>query len=349
MKKNFLSIIILLLSLLNPIFCFLLLLFTLKSNNKLYVILSSILVFHLSINFSPTESYDYFRYTQRVDSYNSFLELYTVFIIQNQTNFIFPVLSYLINIIVDNSKITLALISSLTTFLSIYSLEKKLNKTNTIDKWIIILSLSYIFVISGIRFNLGVSLLIFAYTFKNNLRWTFLILSILTHLSLLIYAPLFFLREKLVNRNINILLLLVTFLFSSLILNIVSNSIIPVKGIDHFIYSYITMNAEYNRNIYLLLVYFSISFVVIYRIFLSNITNHLLIISIYLMLFINLPIIYDRYLMVAITIGVVPNIQSIFKKEKLIILLTLIFRQVIDIYSNIDVISDSYFNLNFII
>lgn len=355
-KRHIIYLVVIFFSLLSPIFSILCIIFFLyDKTNKLYPIFLGILVYHLSFLFNPSESYDYFRHLERLRNNMSFNDIIFYYIIHGQTNFIFPFISKILTTLSFSPKVTLAIISGFMTF-NLASISEKYNtKNRLISRLIICFGLSYISILSGMRFMLGLSILASSFYLKDKnklISYILFIFSILTHISLIVTTPILFLNK---NKNkiklnifVGIILILVSIFLKTIIIYILSKFSF-FKPIEIYFDSYINEVDSFKRNYLWFVFKFAIIYIFFKKLFNFYLDKSFTYLSLILLVFISFPIILDRFILLGIILGILPNLNTFLKKEQLIILFLLFFRFTIEIYDNLEVYMSSFLRISILL
>lgn len=357
MKKLLLNIILFLLSISSGIGSLIVFPIALKLKSKiLYPLVCSVLVFNLSLAFNPPESYDYFKHLLNLKESQSLQEILTYYFIESGNNFLFPALSFILNVLIKNEKTSLAIISGLIIFLILYSLELytvKIKKERTLLRLFGLVSISLISVVSGIRFMLAIAFFTLGVYFYQNKRGylaiILIIMSILTHFSTLLFLPALFFKKKI--KNIKMaritMILVVIFAPTLLVFSIKQISLISVNY-SYLYGAYIDNKVLFKRNIIWYIIHFFPLLVYSVYFFKKAELKYFYLMTL-IISFIFYPIILDRVLMGLTPLFIFPILQKLKMHMKFLLLTTYSLKFLFDIYDNYYVYKDSVLNIQFLL
>lgn len=322
----------------------------------LYPVASSYLVFKLSLAFNPPESYDYFKHLQNLKDGLNLSEILTYYLLESGTNFLFPVLSFVLNLFIQNEKITLATISASIIFLILYALELYIaesKKERTLLRFFGFVSISLISVLSGIRFMLAIAFFTFGVYFltKRKIRSAIvlILMAVLTHFSTLLFVPALLLKRKVKNIKMARITMIIFVIFAPTLLLISIKQISLISENYSYLYNaYLENRILFERNIIWYIIHFSP--LVIYGLyFLQKAELKDFYLLTLILSFILYPIILDRILMGLTPLFVFPILRELKQKTKILLLIIYTLKFMFDVYDNFQVYKDSALNLEFLL
>ena len=354
-KRYIYYFIFLLLSFVSPLCNFFFVIYFVNNiSSKLYPLFLGVLVYHLSVLFQPTDTYDYYRHLERLELDMSLNEIITYYVIQSETNFIFPVIAKFFVTLSLGPKTALALISAMTTFIIAQVSEKYNFNNGSLSRIIVCLGLSYISILSGMRYMLALSFLITAFYFKdkNKLKTIFFVaLACGTHLTTLIAVPLLLLDSQ--RLKLSPLFLILGLVISPVLIEIIFVHGISVlssmKSFSNYVDLYIAEVDSFERHFLWAVLRFSIVIVFVKQLRNKYIDKSFLYLLSVILIFINYPIILDRFILLGIVLGIFPNLNTFLKKDQLLIVSLLLIRFTIEAYDNLEVYSNSFLNRSLIL
>jgi hypothetical protein len=330
----------------------------------------ALFVFILSLFFNPVNTYDYFRHVEMYDKMDSDFQNFVIYyFLQRQSDFLFFLLVFFLKSIGISSNLLFASINFITVYIYFTVFIKLIKSKNNLFAFILtlfaVLSISYISILSGIRFYFGLSffLLFFYYLKHNNLIYSlfFLLVSVFVHFSfspfLLIYLLLLLRKYPIVYKVILIIsissfLLPFKEIFSFFLINVFKNNT------SEYINDYVVNSLNIKVNIYALIFkYFLFVPVTLFVLFNKSWNNSFVVLTfILIILWLNVFnfIIFDRYYFVFVSIFFFYLSESnpSLKKNQILYLFfgfSTFNRFVFEIYDNSEVVLSSFFQTNMIL
>ncbi len=291
------------------------------------------------------------------------------YFLQRQSDFLFFLLVFFLKSIGISSNLLFASINFITVYIYFTVFIKLIKSKNNLFAFILtlfaVLSISYISILSGIRFYFGLSffLLFFYYLKHNNLIYSlfFLLVSVFVHFSfspfLLIYLLLLLRKYPIVYKVILIIsissfLLPFKEIFSFFLINVFKNNT------SEYINDYVVNSLNIKVNIYALIFkYFLFVPVTLFVLFNKSWNNSFVVLTfILIILWLNVFnfIIFDRYYFVFVSIFFFYLSESnpSLKKNQILYLFfgfSTFNRFVFEIYDNSEVVLSSFFQTNMIL
>ncbi len=329
----------------------------------------SLFIFILSLLFQPSDTYDYVRHIERYYSMEEEFENFVVYyFLQRQSDFLFYLFIYIFKKIGINAVVTFGIFNFFTVFL-ITKLFTKVSSKSLGNRFIIftlifLFSISYISILSGVRFYLGLSFfLLFFYCIGNNKIWLsflFLLLSIIIHFSfapfLIFYVFNFFKKHSLLIKSLVLFSLSGIFFSFQDIFSFLISNIFDFNS-SEYLNDYITNKLASKVNpISLFAKFFLIGPVFIWFFTRKRLSSYFVLLGVLIMILIfNLYnyVIFDRYFFafILIILFILIDEKQISKINDLLLLFLLFasfLRFSVEIYDNRDVFISSYLNFNLI-